>query len=219
LANIGTKENYDPLDRARRQETRYFNDTDLVYCIDYFDDNGTQLGTEYRYAPNDMWMYTLRYYYRGTYPYKSAFECNREFYDHFDEYGLSHEWYKDYSEQIYYNGEGNSFGQLPQVIETSLPDGSRGIARILLKKNGNGTYYDSSESYDKDGNLISLYRSEEDWPYDFTYAEKYEYEDGVLVMSYIYDYKNGTATRTEYENGEPVYTDTWPIDEPGNLIE
>ena len=217
LLRCKMRDQYDPMDTVVETEKRSAPDysDDLAYAVFYLDKDGYAVRIDYYYAPKDILMYSIVSYNEGLYTYKSVFEYNREFYDHFDEYGLSVSQYTDCEKMIIHYGiEYNALGLFPDMTECYYADGSYDTSCSLLSENGQRYLYESV-TYDADGNLTSLFRGNPEDSEHMLYGEYNTYENGVIVQKCEYDYVGGTETCTDYENGEPVNIETYDIDENG----
>lgn len=162
-------------------------------------------------AADDQWFCKQEYlYYPDDVVYQCTVTYNREFYDG---YHGQVDWLDldDYCPEMSVCIYRYAHDETLLSQETYYPDGMHMYQEF---------YSDGSIKRDAHfENEVLFYdiRYREDGT--FRYTEDYIYEEGILVTSFIYDYDEGTASLTEYRNGEIFSEVSWKIDEHGNRID
>lgn len=214
-------DSYNSLNAIVKKETVSDPDNNEYY-VRYYDPSGNTVKIEEYNSEDDMLISTLTDYSKvnGS---KTVIEYNPEYYDRFDPGipGVKH--FYVIRDILYYGKSTSSLKNpsmqsCPYIYERYYSNGAREIGYYLLNSFGE-QYFDFSEQYDEDGNLVTVRHGDPDHDWDQLRMERYEYENGELIRKIECDLVEKTAVCTDYKDGEAVSTETWIIDEYGNRIE
>ena len=208
------KKSFESLDVAIQKETVPDNLFEGLYDIVYRNAKGDVIKIEQYGSSDDKLLNTSTFYKETDKGSMVITENTPDYYEHYEDYGIP-EGYVNYIKKINYYGKPYTHGNMqshPYATEYYFPGGwSRDIR--LLNEEGEAYLY-VNELYGPEGELILVVRG--DPGHGDMAVETERYENGTLVVKEVYDLEQLVGTFTYYENGEPVNTETHPIDVNGN---